>query len=228
MIRTILCAVFLLVAFSFTTYAQEPPSRIILHNNRASSHAIPRDPFTSYVKTKKTIDIFLYPNEDSEIVGVLYAGESAKVLGMEKSFDAREEKVIVVQGIPSWRNWTAAQHNPGKPLPRPGDYIYLISPTENGDLYAFFDGYIITVPMEGIKNFRLKGTREIKNTWDLYVGNKNVWGEYLGYKGKVSALDGERWICIMLNNGLEGWVRDDSNKDWYTSRGNIFLGQQEL
>lgn len=215
-------AVFLAICFSVffsVVSAKAPPDKIINHNYSAIDGELGIDPLKSYVRAKVDMKMFLYPEGNSKIIGSFYTGETAKVVGLESVYFPLAHPVVLTQGIPSWRGWTAAQYNHGKSLPRPKDTIYLLSYAGEGDVKAYYNGSIITIPAEGIEGLVLSGTMGIKEKWAVYNGSAKTFGD----------IKKEYWICIKLNDGSEGWVKFNSRDDWYTIRGSgIYIDPQFL
>lgn len=199
--------VFLLIVFPTFTFAEAmmPPQKIILHRTIIGEPS--GSIYNSYMKPKKTMQLFLYPNKDGETVTLLQSGESAKVIESEVHSNPEKGRAVVVGTVPM------NSYNQNKRMPNIGENIYILFYIGEGYYYAWYDNQILVVPENGIRG---DGFRQ-------WLGNSGYWAEFQGndYKNRETEL----WICLRTKDGLDGWVEFEKKADWYTLMGSVFINQ---
>jgi hypothetical protein len=148
------------------------------------------------------MDLLLFPTPESNVMAILNAGESVKIVEYEVHSYPQNGKTLIRQQLPDWRLFSPNDINSGKALPVPGEYIYILFYAGEGEYVAWYNDNIITVPGEGISGLPLNGT----------IGINTVWAEYQG----VSKRGEEIWFCLRKNSGQEGWIKFKSRDDWYS------------
>lgn len=201
----------LICILTSNTFAAAPPNIVIEHN------AIPGEVemdkvLKSYLISKKSQPIYLYPSESSPITGSIYDGEVLNTISVEIHANPNNGQTFVIGNPENIWGKSISSINMGKSIPEKGDYIYLLYYGGEGTYLAWYDNHIIRVSETGIKNRPYRSS-----------DGEKIWAEYQGTK----ELPHELWICVKKISGIEGWIKFESRKDWVSigSRG-IFLPKE--
>lgn len=203
----------LVLAFNMTVSAAStapPPANIEFFGASVFKGEVSFNTLGSFVKPLKNMKVYKTPDFKSEVIDTLRSGEAGCVMSAKAIYPIAKRKVMIASMVPEITNKTIARDNPGRPIPRPGDYIYLVRPRAEGFYEAYYEGFIINVPIEGISGLSQNKSIRKVSTWGIYMG-----------KGSsiTSILPEELWICVELASGLQGWVYVKDLAEWEEYRG---------
>lgn len=208
-----LLVAFFVISFNLTSLAASrttPPDNILYFGASVFKGEVSFNTIGSFVKPRKNMKVYKTPEFSSEVIDTLRSGEAGCVMSAKAIYPIAKRKVMIASMVPEINNKTIARDNPGRSIPRPGDYIYLIRPRAEGFYEAYYEGFVINVPIEGISGLTQNRSIRKVSTWGIYMGKGN---------SLTSILPDELWICVELSSGLQGWVHVKDLAEWEEYRG---------